>query len=272
MAIIKIPTCFYRQCDADYRLSVPAEGYGGWDKAELDFDTERSAIVVMHACDCGTYEEAPGWYRAVEYIPRATAIARGVFPRLLNAVRSSGIKVFHVAFPGRYYQELPGYKKAIKLTGYVNKENIEIQKNPVIKKLLEFKSENVFPGISNIADISKNAGKADFFTEAMPLDDEGIAENDVQLLALCKEYGINHLIYIGFAIDGCLLLAPGGMLDMSRKGMLCSTIREAVTAIENKETAAYEICKDVALWRVAVMMGFVYDMDGFIGSIQNIFI
>lgn len=269
MSIIKIPTCFYRQCDADYQLPVPAEGYGGWDKTELDFDIGHSAIVVMHACDCGAYESVTGWYRAVEYLPRANRIAREVFPDLLHAVRSAGIRVFHVAFPGNYYQDLPGYKMAVKLTGSDKSNNNAVAADSVYEGYINFKAENVFPGINNIRDITVGASNKKFYDEALPLDNEGIAENEKQLTALCREYGINHLIYIGFAIDGCLLTSPGGMMDMARAGILCSTIREAVTAIENKETARQQICKQIALWRVAAMFGFVYDLNDFVSAIKS---
>lgn len=48
---------------------------------------------------------------------------------------------------------------------------------------------------------------------------------------------------------------------MSQKGLLCSTIRQAVTAVENKDTARYELCKEIGLWRVALAFGFVYELD-----------
>ncbi|HHY23014.1 MAG TPA: hypothetical protein GX527_02080, partial [Clostridiaceae bacterium] len=51
---------------------------------------------------------------------------------------------------------------------------------------------------------------------------------------------------------------------------LCSTIRQAVTAIENKETAREEICKQVALWRVALLYGFVYDSDDFVKGLLSL--
>ena len=83
---------YYQQFDADYALAVPAEGYGGWKRADVEIDLAHAAVVVMHAWETGTYEQYPGWYRAVEYIPRARVILRTVFPRLLPAVRASGVK------------------------------------------------------------------------------------------------------------------------------------------------------------------------------------
>ena len=82
-----------------------------------------------------------------------------------------------------------------------------------------------------------------------------LAEDAHQLFALCKASGINHLIYSGFAINWCLLMSPGGMVDMSRHGVMCSAIRQAVTAVENKQTARTELNKELALMSAAISEG-----------------
>jgi hypothetical protein len=109
----------------------------------------------------------------------------------------------------------------------------------------------------------------DFAPEARPLGDEGIAENRYQLLGLCRHHGIDHLIYVGFAVNWCLLLSPGGMAEMSQHGLICSTIRQAVTAVENKETARRELCKQIALWRIALAFGFLFDVDDVIRALSG---
>ena len=48
----------------------------------------------------GTPEQFAGWYRCVEYIPRANAICRTVFPKLLGGVRAAGVPLFHVVGGG----------------------------------------------------------------------------------------------------------------------------------------------------------------------------
>jgi hypothetical protein len=96
-----------------------------------------------------------------------------------------------------------------------------------------------------------------------------VAEDDHQLFALCERDGITHLVYVGFAINWCLLASPGGMIDMSRRGLMCSTIRQATTAVENKETARLQLCKEEALWRVALAFGFVYDVEDFVMAIRH---
>ena len=63
-------------------------------------------------------------------------------------------------------------------------------------------------------------------------------------------------------------MSPGGMIDMSRHGVMCSAIRQAVTAVENKETAPTEAAKELALWRVSVMFGFVFDVDDLVDALS----
>ncbi len=265
---MKIKASYYQQFDTDSGLDVPGEGYGGWGEAEIDISPEHTAIAVMHAWDCGTAQQYPGWFRCVEYIPRSQQICREVFPPLLEAVRRSPLKIYHVVRFGDHYKEYPGYKRAAALAGPTHKTEF-ISSDSVVEKLREFKREHVFVGKHNEADVAAGFENLDFAAEAVPVGEEGIAEDSEQLFALCKEDGVNHLIYAGFAIDGCLLVSPGGMVDMSRRGIMCSALRDAVTAIENKETAREELCKQIGLWRVALSYGFVFDSKDLIEAIAK---
>ena len=264
---MKITANYYQQFDADFTRDVPAEGYGGWGRAEIEIAPEHTALVVMHAWDCGTREEFPGWRRAVEYIPRADAICREVFPPLLAAARKSPLRLFHVVGGGTCYLDYPGYKRTVELAGPPPEHPGNVESDPVLRELQEFRRRHVFVGPHNEEDVERGFARLDFPPEAKPLGDEPIAENDHQLFALCKAHGINHLIYLGFAINWCLLMSPGGMLDMSRRGVMCSTIRQAVTAVENKETARHELCKEIALWRVALAFGFVFDVEDLLAAL-----
>ncbi|MCE5315423.1 hypothetical protein LLG38_10515 [bacterium] len=267
MKIARIITDYYQQFDADYSLDVPGEGYGGWKQAELEVDLEHTAVVIMHAWNCGTYETYPGWFRVAEWIPKAQRICAEVFPMLLKTVRDSDLKLFHVVSEGEYYKNYPGYKRAIELTGRDKSLKETIASDPVLDRLYDFKMKESFYGLHNKSDVEKGFKKLDFAQEARPIGDEGVAENAEQLFALCNEAGVNHLIYTGFAINWCLMFSPGGMVDMQRKGMMCSAIRQAVTAVENRETARNQLCKEIALWRVALGFGFVYELDNFMNGI-----
>jgi len=39
--IRRLAVNYYRHFDADYARDVPAEGYGGWRKAEIEIDLAR---------------------------------------------------------------------------------------------------------------------------------------------------------------------------------------------------------------------------------------
>jgi len=256
-----IPTWYYQQFDADYSLDYPGEGYGGWKKADLPINPEKTAIVLMHAWDTGTMEEYPGWYRAVEYLPRAKFICDNLLPGFLKKVRSSSIKLFHVASSNQILEKYPGYFKTLKICGEDKFTYEQIESDDTIEKLRRFRSDNVFVGTHNKKDVARGQKSLDFYPTARPMDDEEIAYTSEQLFKLCKYYNINHLIYTGFAINACLTVSPGGFVDMSRHGIMCSAIRQLVTAVENKESCHNEAHKDYGLWYITILSGFVYDME-----------
>lgn len=258
---MRVQANYYQQFDADYAREVPAEGYGGWKKGEIELNPAKTALVVMHAWDTGTAEAFPGWWRAVEYIPRAVTIGRTVFPPLLAAARGARFNLFHVVGSGDYYKKLSGYRRTVELAGPPPAAPPWIEGDESLAALKEFRRQHVFVGPQNEADVKAGFAKLDFQREAKPVEDEPIAEDAHQLAALCRAHGVNHLIYMGYAINWCLLMSPGGMLDMSRRGVMCSAVRQATTAVENRESAREEWGKELGLWRVALAFGFVFDSD-----------
>lgn len=265
---VKLPASYYQQFDADYTRDVPGEGYAGWQTADIALAPEHTAVVVMHAWECGTIDQWPGWRRSVEYHPRALKILAEVFPPLLSAVRASPLRLFHVVGGRDYYSHLPGYQNTVKLAG-ASPAWPRVAKDPVFEAQEQFRRDNVFVGKRNWPDVEEGFKQLDFAPEARPVGDEPIAEDGHQLGALCHAHGINHLVYLGFAINWCLLMSPGGMVDMGRYGVMCSTIREAVTAVECAETARTEREKSQALWRVALNFGFVFGVEDFTKAVKK---
>jgi nicotinamidase-related amidase len=265
---LHLPSHYYQQFDADPAREVPGEGYGGWKTADVELAPEHTALVVMHAWDCGGPGEYPGWRRAVEYHPRAVKILRDVFPPLLAAARASPLPVFHVAGGRDYYSHLPGYRRAVQLAGPAPAPK-PVAPDAVYERLEKFWADRVHVGAHNWADVNAGFAKLDFAPEARPVGDEGVAENGEQLAALCRERGVNHLVYIGFAVNWCILMSPGGMVDMRRHGLICSVIRDAVTAVENRETAREEREKQQALWRISLERGFIFDSKDFLAALSE---
>ena len=269
MKPFRLPAHYYQQFDADYARDVPGEGYGGWKTAEVELSPAHTALAVMHAWDCGAPDSYPGWRRAVEYHGRAQKILAEVFPPLLAAVRASPLPVFHVVGGADYYRHLPGYRRAAQLAGPAPAP-ARVAPDPTYDRLEKFRAENVFVGAHNRPDVEAGFAKLGFAPEARPIGEEGVAENGGQLAALCRAHGVNHLVYIGFALNWCLLMSSGGMVDMRRHGLICSTIREAVTAVENRETARDEREKRQALWRISLEFGFVFGLGDFVAALGRI--
>ncbi len=269
MRQITLRTHYYQQFDADPALEIPGEGYGGWQQAALPIDLNHTAVVIMHAWETGTQAQYPGWYRAVEYIPRAQQILAEIFPDLLAALRAADVTLLHVVGGGDYYHAYPGYQRAVSLAGPAP-QLPQMPSNPALEELRRFRASKVFVGAHNRADTDAGFRHLDFPAIAQPQGEEGIAEDAHQLAALCLDAGINHLIYAGFAINWCLLMSPGGMVDMSRRGVICSALRQAVTAVENKESARTQAHKEEALWRVALAFGFIFDVNNLITQVQTL--
>jgi len=253
--------CYYDQTSADMSLPVPGQGYGGWKNAELEFDLDTTAIVVMHAVELGTPKEFPGMFRSCEYIPRSQEIDRTVFPPLMGAVRKNGLKVYHISFfPSPIYSNLKDF-----VTEGSDFSYPYIQISETTRAIFQFKSDYNWPGKQNISDRAKSFEQMDFLPNARPIPGEPIVENTNQLFNLCQKDGIDHLVYIGYCVDACIQSSACGMTDMVRRGFLCTTIREATTAVENKETAEKQLTKERALTGI----GLIFSLDDFLAGLNK---
>jgi len=266
--MLQMRTHYYQQFDADLGREVPQEGFGGWKTGEVTLDPQRTAVVVMHSWDYGMPEEYPGLFRNCPELLHTYEICRRVFPPLLGAVRAAGMPLFHVVAGSGYFEHNPGYQRALALAG-PEEPTPHVTTDPCYDQLQQFRTEHVFPGTHNQPDSAESWRKVRLAAAAQPQGEEGVARDARQLWALCREAGVNHLIYAGFFIDWCLLMSSGGMVDMSRYGLICSVFRDATCAVENGATARGEVGKTVSLWRTSVAFGFVFDSTDFIEALQR---
>ncbi len=261
-SVLEVPTMYYQQYGADPSLGDDAAlTYGGWKKADLPLNAEKTAIVVMHAAYVGEAETAPEQFQYCEYVPRSYRIAEENFGTVLDAARAAGIKIYHVPFGTGYYEEMPGYTETQAIGAepkYTPRDRAA--KDDVLSELRNFKDNNVTPG-PNAWDgiIAARKKYLNFLPEAMPEGNEPICTTSNELAAVAIRDGINHLIYMGFAVDSCLLSDEGGMLGMTRHGFMCSAIKDCVTAVENRESTPSKHHTDTALWRVSDNYGLVYE-------------
>ena len=168
---MRLPAQLYRQFDANPALPVPGEGYGGWHTVEAEIAPKHTALVVMHAWDCGQPHEFPGWRRAVEYTPRADKILAEVFPPLLAAVRRSPLPVFHVVGGDRdYWSHLPGYQQTAQL---VRESSVPplVPTDPTFERLQQLRRKQGSPGAHNAPDIAAGFARLDFAPTARPVGD-----------------------------------------------------------------------------------------------------
>ena len=255
-----IPSWIYQQFDADYTLDHPAEGYGGWKKIDAPFDLDKCAVVLMHAWELQSFEEIPGHWRCVDYIPRAEAICKDLLPPFLAKVRKSGILLIHVGDAAQDISHYPGYKAAKALAGENTVNYPRISRGEAVEELAALKHKYGHPGEHNAADIEKGRKMGfDFNKHVRPINDEYVATNSEQLYRICEKHGVDHLIYTGFAINFCLMTSPGGWVDMTRRGVTCSAVKELVTAVENRESIGNELHKEYGLWNLSLNSGVVLE-------------
>lgn len=271
---VKMPTMYYDSFTHDPITfgENAALACKGWQKSNVDLNLDKIAIVVAHAATFGQPEESPNQFAYGEYGLRSYRIAQENFPGLLDAAREAGIKIYHVPFGEGYYEDLPGFIETKALQAPVDMENaITADNDDSLNKL-----RGDWYKLSAMGDITWNDLGAEreknlnFLPEAFPVGNEPIVQTSNELAAVAKRDGVNHLLYIGFAVDHCLLTSPGGMNDMIRRGFFCSAIADCVTAVENRESVLSLHHTETALWRVDSLSGFVYESKDLINGFNLI--
>lgn len=250
-----VPAHLYIHQGADHSLPYPAEGYGGWTGVAVPLDPEKTAVLVMHAWEILPYSECPAIHRMCEYIPRAQEIMDTRFPDFLEAVRKSGVRLIHVgSATEKTLQFHPRYQELSRK--YPPKEYPQVEKD---QELLDFHWRLASCDESNEEGFWKSVRERDFYIK--PPADEDVVCTTQQLFELCREEGINHLIYTGFASNWCLLFNECGVIDMNRHGLLCSIVGDLTTAVENKESCRTQEHLKYSMWLFSNYNGFVFLAD-----------
>jgi len=265
---IRIPWHIYRHYPADFsRWDEAAAGFHGWDNQVRELDLSRTCLVLMHfpsvgltpGTEWGPDCQSPNSLGTIEWVPRTMDVVTFRMPRLVRAARQSGLQIAHVwGAPGKG----PVWEQSLKEAGDPPPADPDVI--PRDEKRWQQHSRDVFDlPRPNEAPFEvqppelRRTGQVDIIT---PQPGDICAAYSWQLHRLCKNRGIDHLIYSGWALNWCLWFSPGGMCDMNRKGYLCSAVRGGCVAIENKESAVGEGNLQYAYWKTSTMFGYIFDL------------
>lgn len=254
--MIKVPAYYYSQSGIDVTLPHPGLGIKGWGKTDIPIDPKRTAVVVMHCWKLLPYEQFPECYQIVEYNSRVNKIYTERLKPFVEEVRKSGTRVIHIAAGFEpELQKFAGYHRMLEKYPPVHREQIvcspEHEQLRLQRRLLNLASDKTF---CDRIEESYNH----YCFEIKPLDHEDVVFAENQLFSLCRDEGIDHLIYVGFAVNACLVSSACGYIDMTRRGIMCSIVGDLTTAVESKETCQEQLNRQIGLWQFAVWGGFVF--------------
>lgn len=270
---------YYRHYPVDFsRGMLGAQGFLGWgESVPIRVPVEETALISMHIWNVGFDRElqftpsgpAGPVMEMLEWAVRSIPITRTVVPEVLGAARAAGVPVVHVASDESYARKYPGYKRAQALAGPEPARGPGAVR-PTQEEHPDAEKQRLLFGPRFPEAVQWYSSRLDFPEPARPVRDEYVTTTTHQLNAVLRHLGVWHLIYMGFALNWCLWFSPGGMVDMARLGYRCSCLKEAVTAVENKESVAGELHKQEALWRTSLMFGYVHSAQDFIAACQRL--
>lgn len=276
---LKLNGEYYRHYPFDFSEGkIGAIGFKGWGESiEIEAPAEETALIAMHIWNVGFDPNLPfssegkagPVMEMLEWASRSIPIIKTEIPPILKAARDANIQVIHVASDEHYAMKYPGYRRTLDIAGNEPPGLPKAPRHDEIKPPDDVK-DNLLFGEKFKESLKYYTPNFDFPDLAKPLDSESVAFTTHQLNEVLRKHGIWNLIYIGFAINWCLWFSPCGMVDMSRLGYRCSCIKEAVTAVESKESAVGELHKQEALWRTSLMFGYVHRAGDFIGACQKL--
>lgn len=277
--ILNLKGEYYRHYPVDFsRDNEGALGFKSWGQSiEIAVPADETALLPMHIWNIGLSKELPftsqgpagGVMDMLEWASRSAPIIRTEIPTVLSATRTAKIPIIHIASSESYAAKYPGYKKSVKIAGT---EPRGLSKAPEHNEYPSDSLKNELIFGKRFADsIDYYSKHIDFPEQAKPLDSEYVVTTTHQLTEVLRNLGVWNLIYIGFAINWCLWFSPGGMSDMSRLGYRCNCIREAVTAVENKESTHGEFNKQQALWRTSLMFGFIHSKEDYLFACRKVY-
>ena len=251
----------HRQYPLDARLAHPAEGFLGWSSGRLALPKGETALIPMHVWNLGLDERLP-WPEADEAVAAQIATCEWIrryredlpqMERVLAAARRAELPVCHIAALPRYAEPYDAYQRNSAEAG---PEPPPPPGAPAGDGWVPEQLDAVY-GAGYWGQMPALHARLDFAPTLRPRPGEGVCVTTHQFNHWLRARGISNLIYVGFAINWCLWFSPCGMADMRRLSYRCLAVEEATTTVEYGESAAALANKRAAMWRVALMFGYV---------------
>ena len=222
---------------------MPPSGREGLHERVLEKPVSQTGLVLVHCWNLG---EASGPYpvgadarypgEAADWVPTAHEIIREHILPVLNAARTAGMTVFHLAQEvyARRYPAFGEVERDPSLQPPAPAPSFEVCVRPrSVEEQWRDEYGPEFPG-----PVWKTHAETFDIAEAVrPIDSEPVIVNGWQLNGLCRRLDIDTLFYAGFMADLCLVNVPGAIREMAGKFRYrCVILRECTTAYEHEDT------------------------------------
>jgi nicotinamidase-related amidase len=102
---------------------------------------------------------------------------------------------------------------------------------------------------------AKRADQQRIVPEIAPQPDDFVVATGEQLHRLCRDRGILHLLYAGFATNMCVLYRDYGVRAMQQRGYNILLLRDCTTAIEAAHTLEQEGLTQWAILEIEMTVG-----------------
>lgn len=275
MGLLKLPVRYYRL------YPYPAKSFLGEANKELLLKADETALVAVHRWNLG-FREGPnvipehgdcmGW---TEYGPRAFKIINERIKPALEAARSVGIPIAHIA-AGHYAYLYPQWRVLSELPpqalGCGDQELIpEEERGPGSieggKWWYEYYEEVFGKGYNGVwaSMIARDASpKLDIATPVKPQPQDYVVTHGSHLNRIVRELGIWNLIYVGFATDLCLMDVPGAMTEMAlRFNYRCFLLRDRTSTVEQPDTVDELLRARLAIRKAEYSLGYTTTSEAF---------
>ena len=227
MRMLKFSSRYYRTIPID-RMCYETE--------EIELDPARTALVVLHCWDIGCEGGPPAdpnfWVGmgSLESLGEAERILHACIRPAMDAARQAQIRVCHVEHPDiarQYPQSQDGLEPTPGTMGG------SYSPPPVVPGWNEAMTARAHGRNYATEPPYAGMGRAQIVE---PRDDEPMVYETPQFDRILRRYGIENLIYTGFAADMCILRAPGGLEVMQPYGYRRYLLRDATLGVELPDT------------------------------------